>query len=146
MTPRPAARPTPREWMAGEPFPWPAIAELPDGERVTACYFVESVQLGRTRHEKPYLRLRLVDRTGSVEARVWDHAERVAASLSVPGYAGIRGRVEIFNGQRQLKVEELTALDVPPEDLDLFVPRSPRDQDEMEAELATLIASVEDAP
>ncbi len=145
MTSHPASsRPTPRQWMAGEPFPWPSIAELADGERVTACYFVESVQLGMTRHEKPYLRMRLVDRTGAVEGRVWEDAERVAASLSVPGYAGIRGRVETYAGQRQLKVEEVVALDVPPEDLDLFVPRSPRDQREMEAELAALIAGVED--
>lgn len=139
-------RPGPRDWIGAAEYPWPAFHSLPEGASVVGCYCVMNAQASRTRQEKPYLRLQLCDRHGVLEARVWDDADR-AAPLAQPGsFIGVRGRVEVFNGGRQLKIEELTPLCVDRTELELFIPRSPRDAHEMERELVGVIASVEDPP
>lgn len=136
--------PGPRDWIGQDPFPWPQAGTLPAGATLVACYSLASVQFLRTRQDKPYARLQLNDAFGAVEARIWDDAERFEPWLRSGMYVGIRGRVEIFNGERQLKIEDVAQIRVEPEDLDLFLPRSPRDPAEMERELRKLVASVRD--
>lgn len=138
---------TPREWLgADEPFPWPALDALLEGTRYSACYCVANKQLARTREEKPYLRLQLCDRSGEIEGRIWDYDEQAHAWIEPGDYVGIRGRIQTFRGQRQLKVEEIAPLSIAPDEFELFLPRSPHDLERLEAELDTLILSIEDAP
>ncbi len=135
-----------REWLAGAPLPWPPAAELDSGDRIVACYSITRSSLARTKHDKPYLRLQLSDLHGTVEARVWDGAEALGA-IARPGiYVGVRGRVEVFKGERQVNVDELQRVKVEPEDLGFFMPRCPRDFTEMGNELMELLGSVSEAP
>ena len=140
----PAPPPALREWIASDPFPWPPVSELREGARVAGCYYVESRELRRTRQDKPYLRLRLCDRSGALEGRVWDDADRIHALVPPGSFVGVRGRVDVFNGEPQLNLDEVTPVSVAPEELDLFLPRSPRPLEELERELSALIASVRD--
>lgn len=139
-------RSTPREWLREGPFPWPPVDQLPENTRVSACFCVASKQLLRTKADKPYLRLHLCDRSGAIEGRIWDGAERIDAEVAAGAFIGVRGRVELYNGQRQFKVEEVAVLEVDNGDLDLFLPRSGRPFAVMEAELDVLIASILDEP
>jgi 3'-5' exoribonuclease len=135
-----------REWLGGVEPPWPPAAELGDGERIVACYSIVRAASATTRTDKPYLKLELSDLHGTIQARVWDDADRYGA-LAEPGiYVGIRGRVEIYQGQPQVNVEHMERVQVDPDDLGLFMPRSSRDAVEMDAELADLIASVKEEP
>lgn len=135
---------TPRAWLEGEPYPWPALDDVAEGSRLVGCYCVTSKQIGVTKNDKPYLRLLLCDRSGEIEGRVWDEAERINEWVAEGAYVGIRGRVENYRGQRQLKVEAIALLEVAPEDLELFLPRSQHDLDELEKQLDALIDSVRD--
>ncbi len=136
----------PRDWIGADEFPWPAAASLGEGDAIIACYCVVEAQALMTRHQKPYLKLQLTDCHGPIEARVWEDAARIE-SIALPGaFVGVRGRVEIFNGMRQIRVEKLDALRVEIDDLDLFMPRSPRDPIAMARELDELIYSVQDKP
>jgi 3'-5' exoribonuclease len=135
-----------REWLSGTDLPWPPAADLQSGDRITACYNIAAATAARTKHDKPYLRLQLSDLYGTIEARVWDDAERLTP-LAEPGvYVGVRGRVEVFQGQRQVVIEQLERVRVEPDDLGFFLPRSPRDTAELDADLTDLIASVRDEP
>lgn len=136
--------PGPRDWIGAAPFPWPPAHAVRPGEVFHACFFLVSVQSLRTKTDKPYLRLQLQDVHGALEGRVWDMAEQIAASLQEGMYVGVRGRIEVFNGERQLKVEDVAQIHVDLDDLEHFLPRSPRDPEEMDRELAGWIASVRD--
>lgn len=138
--------PRPRDWIAQAPFPWPPAHAVRPGDLYHACYFLVSVQRLRTKTDKPYLRLQLQDVYGALEGRVWETAEQVADMLRDGMYVGVRGRIEVFNGERQLKVEDVAEIHVGLEDLEYFMPRSRRDPEEMDRELAELIASVQDEP
>ncbi len=134
------------EWLQGDPFPWPRIDEPGEGIRFAACYCVESKQLLLTKGDKPYLRLQLADSSGTIEGRVWDDAERIDSWVRSGGYVGIRGRIQSFRNQRQLKIEEIEPIHVASDELDLFLPASDLDLEALEAGLDELIASVADRP
>ncbi|HUE77368.1 MAG TPA: HD domain-containing protein [Longimicrobiales bacterium] len=135
-----------REWLRDAELPWPPASALGDGARIIACYSVVRAAVATTKRDKPYLRLELSDLHGTIEGRVWENAERYQDVAQPGSYVGIRGRVEVFQGQPQVNVEHLERVQVGPDDLGLFMPRCPRDFVEMDAELADLMASVRDEP
>lgn len=144
MTLRDRAAISPRAWIGDEPFPWPPTLGLADGDPVTACFSVMQSSIGRTRNDAPFLRLQLADCYGALEARMWDDVDAVADVVRAGAYIGVRGRIETYQEQRQLRIEELALLQVDLDDLVLFLPRSARSADRMDAELAALIDSVDD--
>jgi 3'-5' exoribonuclease len=144
MSERADSPPTPRAWVGDRPFPWPPTLGLDDGDDVVACFAVLDFSVGRTRTEAPFLRLRLSDCYGTVEARMWDDVESALPLLRHGAYVGVRGRIESYQDERQLRVESLAAVSVELDDLVLFLPRSARPADRMELELAALIAAVEE--
>jgi 3'-5' exoribonuclease len=146
MAEQDARQPGLRDWLGDAPFPWPAVAALDDGATLVACFAVQAAQTAYTRQDKPYLRLKLSDTHGVIEARVWDDAERLEAVARPGTFVGVRGRVESYQGNRQINVDRLEAVRVEPEELELFMPRSARDFDVMNTELVAFIRSIQDAP
>lgn len=80
-------------------------AELAVGDEVEEVFRVERVER-RTGRKGAFLRVSLVDRTGSVTAMVWEEIERFVESLVEGGYARVRGAVEEWNGAVQLRVTD----------------------------------------
>lgn len=62
------------------------LRELEDGQKVSGVYAVRARELRRKRNGDPWLRLSLVDASGSVEGVCWDQAEELY-SLAAPGSA-----------------------------------------------------------
>ncbi len=136
---------TAREWIGTAAFPWPSLRQLEVGDLLTACYSLTGLEVGTTRSDKPFLTLRLSDVHGTIEAKVWEDAETVRERLEIGFFVGVRGRVESFRDARQLKIEAIERIDLEPDELELFMPRSRRDFTEMEAELDGWMASLHDA-
>jgi 3'-5' exoribonuclease len=136
---------TPREWIGDDPFPWPPSLGLADGEPLAACFSVAHIGVGRTRSDAAFLKLALTDSHGTLEARMWDDVDAVVDHLRTGSYVGVRGCMETYQDQRQLRIESLALLRVELDDLVLFLPRSARSPDRMDAELAAAIASIGDA-
>ena len=88
----PAAPPDPRAFC-GAAFPWPRVGELADGAEVAACYLVHEKQRKETKHGKPYLHVVLGDRSGTIEGKVWDDAERLDRLFAPDDVVGVRARV-----------------------------------------------------
>lgn len=130
--------------FCGDAYPWPLISDLQDGHDVTACYLVLETRRGETKTNKPYLRLVLGDRTGSIEAVIWDDADRLEAVCAAESVIGVQARVQSYNERLQLKVSSARPLVVGTEDLDRFLPASPRPHDVMERELDAFVASIRD--
>ncbi len=120
------------------------IPRLNENDPVRARLLVTRKQLGRTREGKPYLRLRLANRSGSIEALVWDDAERVYRSLSGTSYpvVDVQGVVTLYQNERRIRLSDLTVLPEGEADLDDFLPRSPRPPEEMAEELHGTIRKV----
>lgn len=131
--------------FCGEGFPWPLIAELSVGDEIVACYVVRDSRLATTKSNKPYLRLLLGDRTGTIDGVAWDDAEHWEPLCAAESVIGVCGRVDSFNDRLQLKIHSVEPLRAGPADYERLLPASPRDRADMERELDAAIRSIGDA-
>jgi 3'-5' exoribonuclease len=134
-----SSRPDPRAWCGG---PWPQVRDLVDGRDVVACFLVHDKQRKETRSLKPYLHLVLGDRSGTIDAKIWDEAERFERLFTAEDVVGVRGRTSTYNGRMELTITALQPVDLGEDDLELFIPASPRDRVVMGRELDLLVESV----
>jgi len=119
------------------------IKDLKEGDVVSEVFVLESKSLGRTRADKPYLTLVLRDKTGRLEAKVWEEAEAINEQLGAAQFVQVNGSIETYNKRLQLKVAHVAVKR--PEDvaLDELVATSERDPDEMFEELLEIARTVE---
>lgn len=88
-----------------------ALAERgAEGGDITDAFAVTKKTLLTSSKDKPYLRLTLTDRTGSIEGFVWDQADRYAAGFEVGDLVEVTGRVQVRNEIPQLRVDRVARL------------------------------------
>ena len=122
------------------------IDQLHEGRQVDDLFLVSRKTLAETKAGKPYLALSLMDRTGEIEARLWDNAEEYDAMAEAGNFVRVRGTARSYREQLQLVVNSLAQVDEDDVRLEDFMPASPRNRDVMVAELESVIARIEDRP
>jgi 3'-5' exoribonuclease len=123
-----------------------SIAQLRKGDQIAdAVYLVEVANFKQTRNNKHFIQLVLRDRSGSIKAVRWEASQELYNSFTTEDFLKIRGRVEEYQQNLQIVVDDLAA--VPPESVDFeeFLPMAERKPEEMERELLQEIASIRDA-
>ena len=121
----------------------PFVNELQANSDITAVFLVHSKDVRQKKSGEPYLSLTLGDRTGDIDAKMWDNVEEVLDGFEKDDFVRIRGRIQIFQNKPQLTVHRLQKLEDREVDLGDFFPVSGRGLDEMWGELQTLIASLQ---
>ncbi|HXK58528.1 MAG TPA: HD domain-containing protein [Acidobacteriota bacterium] len=83
------------------------IRDLKENESVVSFSSIRSKQVKSKRNGEPYLELVLADRTGEIAAKVWDDVDVLREELQAGDFIKYKGRVQIYNGSRQLIVERI---------------------------------------
>jgi len=119
------------------------IVDMHEGDRVDCILLARRKKLENFRN-KPgqYLSLTLGDRTGELEAKVWDNAPAIADSFAEGALVRVRGLVESFQERLQLRCEGVWPANLEAVDLADFLPTSERPIPEMLGELEAVIKSV----
>ncbi|HXG76362.1 MAG TPA: HD domain-containing protein [Gaiellaceae bacterium] len=115
------------------------IAELAEDRTVEGVFAVTRKERRRTRAGAPYLALELADRSGRIEARVWDDVELLDRRFREGDAVRVLGRVESFGGKLQLQVRSLDVAEADPSEL---TPALRRDADELDGFLEFLAAEI----
>jgi 3'-5' exoribonuclease len=121
------------------------IAEIKDRDLVQTVLLVKDKIMAMAKNGKPYLTLKLMDKTGEVDAKVWDNADEVGALFDKNDFLAVRGKASIYLGKMQLILSELRLV---PEDqvaLADFLPETERDINLMVDELRSVVASIRNA-
>ena len=93
------------------------LASFEEGKLFDSFFLLLSRQQRTTKTNKPYLSLNLADKTGQVEARVWDPSDaRISKDAEQGDIVKARGSVSLFDGKLQMKVEQLRK--AAPEEID----------------------------
>jgi len=116
-----------------------AIADLTAERVVEGTYAVASKRRLRTRAGSPYLALELVDKSGRIEARVWNDVELLDGRFAEGDAVRVLGRVESFDNRLQLEIRSVEAAEEDPAGL---APRMRRDADELDGFLEFLAGEV----
>ncbi|MCB2228879.1 MAG: HD domain-containing protein [Desulfarculaceae bacterium] len=118
----------------------PPLNSIEPGSELTGSYLLLRCSLGTTKNGKPYGMLRLGDRTGEVEAKLWDRAEELLSGLEPGMVAAVSGKVDSYQGRTQVVLNHL-AHDPACEPAE-FLPASPVPLAELQAGLAEALAWV----
>ncbi|HUL35040.1 MAG TPA: OB-fold nucleic acid binding domain-containing protein [Candidatus Eisenbacteria bacterium] len=107
------------------------VKDLEPDPAVTGFFLVHEKEVRNTANGKPYLRMELGDRTGTVEARMWDQFETLAKDVNRDDFIKVQGRVELYRNKPQLTLQQFRV--AKPEEIDLgdFLPRTPFDVEEL---------------
>jgi 3'-5' exoribonuclease len=121
------------------------ITDLVPGMQVNILLAVMKIELAKTRSGNDYLKLVLVDKTGSVEGRVWDKelSLELYNTIKQDQVVEVMGEVVDYNGLEQLHIFECKKVAADFYNIEDFVSRTNRDITKMKAELMQIISSIE---
>src|SRR5947209_19470239 len=113
--------------IPGPASPRRFIGKLADGDAVEEVYLVVDKQLRANRNGNLYLQVDLRDRTGAMNARLWNAGENVFRTFEPGDFLRVKGKVQLFQGALQMILSHLDK--VPAEGVDLgdFLPRTEAD-------------------
>jgi 3'-5' exoribonuclease len=118
------------------------IESFYDGLRVADTYLVKTKNQAVTKNGKEYLNVTLQDRTGQVDAKVWEPNSPGIAEFDVLDYVYVEGNVTVYNGTNQLSIQRLRVAKEGSYNPADYFPVSARPVEEMQQELKADIASV----
>ena len=120
------------------------IADFEVGDEVEGFYILKTAQVKTSNSGKPFLSAVLSDRSGSIEAKVWDYAGPVGQT-DEGGILKIRGAVSEYRGSRQMILSRLRPTQEGDQyDLADLVPVAPIDLDAAWRELEDAAAGLGD--
>jgi 3'-5' exoribonuclease len=113
----------------------PFVTDLATEQSITAFFLVHEKEVRNTREGKSYLRLELGDRSGTIEARMWDLFEAIAKDINRDDFVKVQARVEIYRNKPQLALQQVRR--ARPEEIDLvdFLPHTKEDVEKLYLQL-----------
>ncbi|MGC1783853.1 MAG: HD domain-containing protein [Acidobacteriaceae bacterium] len=120
-------------------------AAMHRGRNVRSHFLVVQKQLrDRNDGNGKYLSLTICDRTGRLDARVWDNAEMLSSKFEQNDFVDVRACVDEFNGKLQLRVLEIVRVEPNQVDLADFQRKTTRDIDALWGGLRERVSSFDD--
>ncbi len=119
----------------------PFVAELHINSDSSGTYLVQSKDIRQKKTGEPYLSLVLADKTGELDAKMWDNVEDILDSFEKDDFVKVRGRLQLFQNRPQFTIHRLQRVLESEVDLADYFAASERDLDEMWAELRAIVGS-----
>ncbi len=119
------------------------IKDLKEGDRVYDIYLCKRKQSAVTKNGKPYETVILQDKTGTVDAKVWEPNNPGIGDYDTLDYIEVYGDVVNFQGINQVNVKRIRVCREGEYNPAEYLPVSSRNIEEMYQELLNFIASIE---
>jgi 3'-5' exoribonuclease len=120
----------------------PYVSELEPNRVITSSFLVQSKEIRQKKTGELYLSLMLGDRTGELDAKMWDNVAEVLDAFDRDDFVKIKGLVQVFHNRPQLTVHKVRRMDDSEIDFADYFPSSKRDPEEMWAELRAVVAGI----
>jgi 3'-5' exoribonuclease len=119
------------------------VSDLGTEQTITSFFLVNEKEVRNSRAGKSYLRLDLGDRSGTIEAVMWDQFEAAAKDIGRGDVVKVNARVESYRNKLQLTLQQLRL--AKPEEVDLadFLPHTKEDIGKLWAQLLDYANSIE---
>ena len=120
----------------------PYVSDLQPNQVITAVFLVHNKDIRQKKSGEPYLSMMLADRTGEVEAKMWDNAAEVMHTFERDDFIRVKGLYQIFQNRPQITLHKLMRMDEREIDFADFFPAAERDPEEMFTELRGVIEGI----
>ena len=118
------------------------IESFREGERINEIYLCKFKQAALTKAGKPYDNVILQDKTGTIDAKIWDPGSVGIDEFDALDYVAITGDITSFQGNLQLSIKRARKVNEGEYEPKDYLPTTDKDVNEMYAELMQYIQSV----
>jgi 3'-5' exoribonuclease len=114
-----------------------------ENQTITASFVVAGKQVKPKKSGEPYLALTLGDRTGTIEAKMWDGVAEAMPLFEQDDFVKVRGLLNKYNGRFQLTVHKLRKLEDGEIEYADYLPKTKKDIEQLWDALAAFVDSFE---
>ncbi len=108
---------------------------------ITSSFVVVAKQIKPKKTGEPYLALTLGDRSGQLEAKMWDNVDEVLDAFEQDDFLKIKGLINKYKNRFQLTIHKLRKLGDSEIEFDDYLPKTTKNIDELWQTLAAFVAS-----
>lgn len=119
------------------------ISEYKEGEKFSGIYLCKSKQILKTKAGKTYYSLLLQDKTGIIDAKIWELNNGIA-DFDAMDFVMTEGMVTSFQGARQVNIRRLRKAEEGEYDPTEYIPASKYNIEGMYKELCGIISSLKE--
>src|SRR5271168_452869 len=112
---------------------------------ITSSFVVVSKQIKPKKTGEPYLALVLGDRSGQLDAKMWDNVDEVLNAFEQDDFLKVKGLVNRYKNRFQLTIHKLRKLADSEIEFSDYLPKTTKDIDELWQTLGTFVASFQNA-
>ncbi len=119
------------------------IQSMRESDRISDIYLCKNKINAKTKAGKTYYSLQLQDKTGTIDAKIWDLSSGID-HFETMDYIHIDGDVTTYQGSLQLNIRRVRIAHEGEYNAADYLPATPYDRKEMARKLTELVTSVED--
>ena len=119
------------------------INTLEEGNNIQAIYMVKQVNQATTKAGKDYLNVTLQDKTGMLNAKVWEPNDPAIDDFDSLDYVEVTGEITSFNGALQMNIRRARKVEMTEVNEADYLPCTTKDIDQMMDEVVVIIGTVE---
>jgi 3'-5' exoribonuclease len=120
----------------------PCVNELVAGQAINGSFVVNAKEIRQKKTGELYLSLLLGDRTGELDAKMWDNVTEVLESFERDDFVKVKGLIQIFHNRPQLTIHKIRRMEEGEVEFADYFPSSQRDPQEMWLELRAVVSSI----
>ena len=120
------------------------VTDIRESRPVDSVFLVAAKNHGVTKNGSGYLTLKLMDRSGEIEARVWERAEELGRAFDRNDFVRVRGQGTLYQGRVQIRVQDIARVDESEVAAEDFLARSQSDPDQMAEDLMAILRNMKD--
>src|SRR5258708_17584270 len=118
------------------------VRDLQPNQVMTSTFRVHTKDVRQKKAGEASLSLLLGDRTGDLDAKMWDNVAEVMDTFDRDDFVKVKGLLQIFQNRPQLTIHKMMRQEDSEVELGDYFPASTRNLDEMFAELRAIIAGI----
>ena len=107
---------------------------------ITSTFVVVAKQIKPKKTGEPYLALTLGDRSGQLEAKMWDNVEEVLEAFEQDDFLKVKGLINKYKQRFQLTIHKLRKLGNSEIEYDDYLPKTTKDIDDLWQTLSNFVA------
>ncbi len=118
------------------------VTQLGERENIDEVFLASEKQLRTNRNGNLYLQMRLADRTGSMNAMMWNAGDSVYGSFDNGDYLRVQGTTQFHNGALQVILQKFSVVDARTIDEADFTTLGSSDVDRLAGRLQAMLRSL----
>ena len=118
------------------------VKEINENDKVESIFLVKQKSISFTKAGSPYLNLTLIDKTGEVNGKVWEQAEKLAKLFQKDDFVKIQSTAVTYQNSLQLNISSIIPLSPSEIDITNFLPQAKNDIEQTFLKLKAIIEEV----